>query len=181
MCVVDREHSRGRAQSAGPDLDGHCRRSVCCNSRAGWELSLTVLLDLWGALLILVLHRGSKHISESFGERMARLFEFFPGESFSFNARPILSLSRYNVSYHVFWTIICRLSQWSFHRQSCSCFHCSELRFLECLCQKHRFLHANPSCTDLQWTIRLTNATAVNIEHKSLMPPLILPTFTNVV
>ncbi len=36
--------------------------------------------DLWGFLILLFLMRGSKHVSKRFGERMAKLFEFYPGE-----------------------------------------------------------------------------------------------------
>lgn len=38
-----------------------------------------VALDVWGALVLLFLMRGSHHVSEKFGLRMKKLFEFYPG------------------------------------------------------------------------------------------------------
>ncbi|KAI9884875.1 MAG: tRNA-specific adenosine deaminase subunit tad3 [Watsoniomyces obsoletus] len=39
---------------------------------------IAIAIDLWGFMILLFLLRGSKHVSKSFGERMQKLFEFYP-------------------------------------------------------------------------------------------------------
>lgn len=75
--ALDWKHSHGRSPSASINMVCHCRWYVDCSLLASSSDQET---DLFGGLALLFLHRGSKHISKSFGERMANLFEFIPGE-----------------------------------------------------------------------------------------------------
>lgn len=77
LCTLDRVYPCGGAQEAGADLDCHCSGSVYLQNPL--LISLTILLDLWGALVILFFYRGTKHVSKRLGARMEKLFEFFPG------------------------------------------------------------------------------------------------------